>query len=62
MVNNILIVYRMTYKPDDLNYKMTEFELKIVESKKQLLGEKIEETGSEAISFDTEVFLFYQAQ
>lgn len=45
----------MSYKPDDLNYKMTDFELKVIESKKMLLGENVEENGSEAISFDSEL-------
>lgn len=45
----------MLYKPEDLNYKLTDFELKVIESKKILLGENVEENGSEAISFDTEV-------
>ena len=47
----------MTYKPNDLNYKLSEFELEVIEIKKKLLGENIEENGSEAISFDTEVIL-----
>tara|TARA_B110000503_G_C7062021_1_gene377091 strand:+ start:410 stop:580 length:171 start_codon:yes stop_codon:yes gene_type:complete len=50
-----IIKKRMSYKPDDLNYKMTDFELKVIESKKMLLGENVEENGSEAISFDSEV-------
>jgi len=45
----------MFYKSEDQNYKMTDFELKVIESKKILLGENVEENGSEAISFDTEV-------
>jgi hypothetical protein len=47
----------MFYKPEDLNYKLTDFELKVIESKKILLGETVEENGSEAISFDTEVYV-----
>ena len=34
---------------------MSDFELKVIESKKMLLGENNEENGSEALSFDTEV-------
>ena len=47
----------MHYKPKDLDFKMSEFDLKVIESKKMLLGEN-EDNGSEAISFDTEVYIF----
>lgn len=34
---------------------MSDFELKVMESKKMLLGENNVENGSEAVSFDSEV-------
>lgn len=49
--------YRISYKSEDQNYKMTEFEQKVFESKKKLLGDNTDENGSEALSNDSEVKL-----
>jgi hypothetical protein len=37
---------------------MTEFEQKVFESKRKLLGNNTDENGSEALSNNTEVFYF----
>lgn len=45
----------MHYKPKDLNFKMSEFEEKVLESKNKLLREGQDETGTEALSQDSDI-------
>lgn len=54
-MNGILFNFRMHYKNDDLNYKMSEQEIILQENEKHFMNEENDGNGSEAQSFDTEV-------